>query len=96
MEQKTITRADLTVAVGKSIGFSGIESARLVTDVLDGIIEALATEKVVKISSFGTFTTRDKKERVGRNPKTKVEVPIKARRVVTFRPSNTLRKLVNK
>ena len=95
-EQKTITRADIATAVSKRIGFSWAESSRLVAQVLDELGDALMTEDTVKISSFGTFTVREKKERIGRYPKTKVEVPIKARRVVSFHPSATLRKMVNK
>jgi len=96
IEQKTITRADIASAVSRRIGFSWAESSRLVAQVLDELGNALTEEDNVKISSFGTFTVREKKERIGRNPKTKVEVPIKARRVVSFHPSATLRKMVNK
>jgi integration host factor subunit alpha len=96
VEQKTVTRADIASAVSRRIGFSWAESSRLVAQVLDELGNSLAKEDVVKISSFGTFTVREKKERIGRNPKTKVEVPIKARRVVSFHPSASLRKMVNK
>lgn len=90
-ETKTLTRADLSDAVYQEIGLSRNESAVLVEDVLDLIIEALIVEGVVKISSFGTFSLRNKNERVGRNPKTGEEVPISPRKVLTFRASHVLK-----
>ena len=95
MEQKTITRADITEAIYKELGLSSVESSKLLIQVLEEVSKALEQGKSVKISSFGTFTIHDKKQRIGRNPKTKVEVPITARRVVSFRPSQKLRKAVN-
>ncbi len=87
----TLTRADLADAVNREIGLSRSESADMVEKILGHMCEALSHGQNVKISGFGSFVLRDKGERVGRNPKTGVEVPIAPRRVLTFRASNMLR-----
>ncbi len=87
----TLTRADLSEMVHREIGLSRADSASMVEQVLAFMCEAMAKGENVKISGFGTFVLRDKGERVGRNPKTGIEVPIEARRVLTFRASNMLR-----
>ena len=87
----TLTRADLADIVHREIGLSRAESAGIVEGVLAHMCGALAHGENVKISGFGTFVLRDKAERVGRNPKSGVEVPIAPRRVLTFRASQTLR-----
>jgi integration host factor subunit alpha len=89
--EDTLTRADIAELLNKQIGLSRAESAELVEQVLDLVTEALETGENVKISGFGTFVLRDKNERIGRNPKTGIEVPITPRRVLTFRPSQSLR-----
>lgn len=86
MGQKTLTRMDLSEAVFREVGLSRNESADLVETVLNHMSDALVEGEQVKISSFGTFSIRDKAARVGRNPKTGEEVPINPRRVLTFRP----------
>ncbi|MBO9574702.1 MAG: integration host factor subunit alpha [Sphingobium sp.] len=91
----TLTRADIAELLNKQIGLSRAESAELVEQVLDLVTEALETGENVKISGFGTFVLRDKNERIGRNPKTGIEVPITPRRVLTFRPSQSLRDRVS-
>lgn len=91
MADGTLTRADIAASINRSIGLSRNESARLVESILDHMTTALAAGQNVKISSFGTFVLRDKAERIGRNPKTGVEVPISPRRVLTFRASQTMR-----
>lgn len=96
MEGRTITRADLAEAVYEEVGLSRNESADLVKSVLDEMTQALLDEGKVKISSFGTFSVREKSARVGRNPKTGVEAEIPPRSVVVFRASNTLKDRVNK
>lgn len=96
MEGRTITRADLAEAVYEEVGLSRNESSDLVKSVLDVMTEALMDEGKVKVSSFGTFTVREKSARVGRNPKTGVEAPIPPRKVVVFRASHTLKERVNK
>ncbi len=93
---KTITRADLGNAVYREIGLSLSESMKLVDAVFEEIAEALEKGDNVKLSSFGTFGLRQKKARVGRNPKTGVEVTITPRTVLTFNPSNVLKESVNK
>lgn len=90
-ESDTLTRADLAETLNSKIGLSRAESARLVEMVLDLMGDALVRGENVKISGFGTFVLRDKSGRVGRNPKTGVEVPITPRRVLTFRPSQIMR-----
>ena len=95
MTQKTVTRADLAEAVYGSVGLSRTESAELVERVLSEICDCLAAGETVKLSSFGSFIVRSKGERVGRNPKTGVEVPIDPRRVMVFKPSNVLKAHIN-
>lgn len=91
MSEKTLTRMDLSEAVFREVGLSRNDSAQLVESVLTHMSNALAKGEQVKISSFGTFSVRDKSARVGRNPKTGEEVPIQPRRVLTFRPSHLLK-----
>ncbi len=93
--EKTTTRSTLSEAVFKNVGLSRNESATLVDSVFGEILKSLIQGSDVKISSFGTFVVRQKKERIGRNPKTGQEVPITARSVVTFRASNVLKSKVN-
>ena len=93
--EKTTTRSTLSEAVFKNVGLSRNESATLVDSVFGEILKSLIQGDDVKISSFGTFVVRQKKERIGRNPKTGQEVPITARSVVTFRASNVLKSKVN-
>jgi integration host factor subunit alpha len=92
----TLTRADLADVVHRRLGLSRAESAGLVERVLHHMCHALSEGKNVKISGFGTFILRDKGERVGRNPKTGVEVPIAPRRVMTFRASQIMRDRIAK
>lgn len=95
MAGHTVTRADLCEAVYQKIGLSRTESSKLVEAVLDEICDAVARGENVKLSSFGSFVVRDKGERVGRNPKTGVEVPIEPRRVMVFKPSNVMKARIN-
>ena len=87
----TLTRADLADALHREIGLSRADSAKVVEQILADMCEALSNGENVKISGFGTFVLRDKGERVGRNPKTGVEVAIAPRRVLTFRASQMMR-----
>ena len=91
MTGKTLTRMDLSEAVFREVGLSRNDSAQLVESVLAHMSDALVKGEQVKISSFGTFSVRDKAARVGRNPKTGEEVPINPRRVLTFRPSHLMK-----
>ena len=92
---KTITRADVAEAFYEEIGLSRKDS----NDILDMILDEMTNELVkgndVKLSSFGTFALRNKKARAGRNPKTGVEAVISPRRVISFKPSQTMRKIIN-
>lgn len=90
----TLTRADLAEALHRQVGLSRADSAQIVEQILHEMCNALAEGENVKISGFGTFVLRDKGERVGRNPKTGVEVPIAPRRVLTFRASQMMRERI--
>jgi integration host factor subunit alpha len=95
MEKKTLTRADLSESLHRNIGLSRTESADMVNSVLDLVSDALVEGQSVKLSSFGTFIVRSKRERMGRNPKTGEEVPITPRRVLVFRPSQVMKNVIN-
>lgn len=95
MAGRTITRADLSEAVYQKVGLSRTESTSLVELVLTEISDCLARGETVKLSSFGSFVVRHKGQRIGRNPKTGVEVPIPPRRVMVFKPSNILKNRIN-
>ena len=92
----TLTRADLADTVHRRLGLSRAESAGVVERVLYHMCQALSEGKNVKVSGFGTFILRDKGERIGRNPKTGIEVPIAPRRVMTFRASQIMRDRIAK
>jgi integration host factor subunit alpha len=96
MAGNTLTRADLAEAVYQQVGLSRNESSDFVEHVLDEMMNALISGENVKISSFGSFSTREKGERIGRNPKTGVEVPITPRRVLVFRASHVLKDRISK
>ncbi|AFX99041.1 integration host factor, alpha subunit [Candidatus Endolissoclinum faulkneri L2] len=95
MTGETLTRAHLSEAIYQEVDLSRNESADLVESVLEEIIEALLRGEIVKISSFGSFSVRQKRKRIGRNPKTGEEVTILPRRVLVFRPSHVLRNRIN-
>jgi integration host factor subunit alpha len=95
MAGRTVTRAQLAEAVYEQVGLSRNESAQLLETVLELVADALASGESVKISSFGTFAVRQKRRRIGRNPKTGVEVPILPRKVLVFRPSQVLKARIN-
>ena len=92
----TLTRADLADTVHRELGLSRAESAGFVERVLHHMCHALSEGQNVKISGFGSFILRDKGQRIGRNPKTGVEVPIAPRRVMTFRASQIMRDRIAK
>ena len=95
MGSKNLTRADLADAVFNAVILSQNDSAQMVEYILEEVCAALTRGETVKLSSFGSFQVRHKAERVGRNPKTGVEVPIARRRVVVFRPSRMLKAQIN-
>jgi len=94
MPKKTLTRADLAAALHQEIGVSASDCSHFVEEVLGNIEIALANGEDVKISSFGTFAIRQKKERIGRNPKTNEEYIISSRKVVVFKASQKLKEHV--
>ncbi len=96
MANKTITRADLVDALARRAEMQRGDANRLLTRMLEMIEDSLVAGETVKLSRFGNFNVRAKRQRVGRNPKTGEEVPITPRRVVTFRPSQMLREFVEK
>lgn len=93
---KTVTRADLVEALARRANMQRADANRLLTRMLEMMQDALVDGDTVKLSRFGNFNVRAKRQRVGRNPKTGEEVPITPRRVVTFRPSQMLREFVEK
>jgi integration host factor subunit alpha len=95
VSDKTLTRMDLSEAIFREVGLSRNDSSQLVESVLQHMSDALVAGEQVKISSFGTFSVREKSARVGRNPKTGEEVPINPRRVLTFRPSHLMKERVS-
>ncbi len=91
----TVTRAQLAETIYAQVGLSRNDSAELLETVLERMCQALEAGESVKLSGFGTFSVRQKGKRIGRNPKTGIEVPILPRRVLTFRPSQVLKAQVN-
>ncbi|MBL8543076.1 MAG: integration host factor subunit alpha [Hyphomonadaceae bacterium] len=96
MSGKTITRADLVEALARRANMQRADANRLLTRMLEMMQDTLVEGETVKLSRFGNFNVRAKRQRIGRNPKTGEEVPITPRRVVTFRPSQMLREYVEK
>lgn len=96
MALQTLTRAEIADAINRSVGLSRADGSRLVESLLDHISDALARGEKVKLTGFGTFEVRSKRERVGRNPKTGVEVPITPRRVLSFKAAQSVRDRIAK
>lgn len=91
-----MTKAEIIDAVYEKVGgFSKKEAAEIVEAVFDTMKEVLSEGEKIKISGFGNFVVRSKKERVGRNPQTGDPIPISARRVLTFKPSQVLKGILN-
>ena len=90
-----LTKKDLVNLIYMQIGFSKQVSENLIDDFFQTIVENLSKEKSLKLSNFGTFTIRQKRSRVGRNPKTKKETIISKRNVVLFKPSKVFKDFVN-
>jgi integration host factor subunit alpha len=90
----TLTRADLAETLNRQIGLSRADASTMIESILDHMTDALIDGENVKVSGFGTFVLRDKGQRIGRNPKTGIEVPITPRRVLTFRASQGMRQRV--
>ena len=94
-EKSTVTKADIVEKVYQKIGFSKKEASELVEMVFEQLKNTLIAGEKVKISGFGNFLVRAKNERVGRNPQTGEQIKISARRVLTFRPSQVLKGVLN-
>ncbi len=95
MTEKTLTRMDLAEAVYAEVGLTRKAAQQLVDEVFEELAHTLERGETVKLSTFGNFSVRSKRQRMGRNPKTGVEVPITPRRVLTFRASHILKDRVN-
>jgi integration host factor subunit alpha len=91
----TITKADLTERIVNSVGLNHREAKEMVESFFKEISDTLEAGEEVKLAGFGVFHVRDKPERPGRNPKTGEEIPVSARRVVTFHPSGCLKDAVD-
>ena len=95
MPKKNFTRKDLVDKVYQKLGVSKNFSSQIIDNFFDSLIFDLTQNKKIKISSFGSFQVNQKTERIGRNPKTKIETKITARKVVKFKPSEILREKIN-
>ncbi len=93
--EKTLTRMDLAEAVYQEVGLTRKAAQALVDQVFEELSKVLAKGETIKLSTFGNFSVRSKRQRLGRNPKTGVEVPISARRVLSFRASHILKARMN-
>ena len=92
---KTVTRAEIAETIYEEVGLSRKDSGDILDMMLDEIVQELSKGNEVKLSSFGTFSLRSKKARAGRNPKTGVAAEITPLRVISFKPSQTMRKIIN-
>ena len=95
MIKKNFTRKELSKKVHQNLGFSKNISSMIIDDLFESLSSELIKENIIKISSFGTFESINKKERIGRNPKTKVEAKISARKVIKFKPSLLVKNRLN-
>jgi integration host factor subunit alpha len=95
MSRKNLTKKDLANKLHKNLGFSKNQSFNLVSDFFESIVSELISSDMIKISSFGTLQVFSKKKRIGRNPKTKKEFQISARKVVRFKPSTLIKNKIN-
>ena len=93
--KKNISREDIADTIHSEFGFSRKECLEIVNDIIDIIIDGLKINNSVKIHNFGTFKLKRKKSRIGRNPKTKIEVTIEERNVITFKASKNILNYVN-
>ena len=96
MLKKNLTRKNLSNNVHQNLGFSKNFSSLIIDDFFETLISELIKFGSVKISSFGSFEVFDKKERIGRNPKTKIEAKIVARKVLKFKPSKIFKEKLNR
>ena len=96
MNKKNFTRKDLSNKIYKEIGFSKKFSSEIIDNFFESLVSELIKSKKIIISSFGTFKVVNKRERIGRNPKTKIEAKISSRKVVKFKPSLIFKEKINK
>ena len=95
MKKKNVTRADLETNIHKNLGFSKLLCKKITQDFFDVVKEFVNKNDQLKIAKFGTFHKKHKKERIGRNPKTKIETMISSRKVIKFKPSIDLKNKIN-
>ena len=93
--KKNISREDIANSIYDEFGFAKKECLQIVHDIIELIIDGLSSKGIVKIHNFGTFKLKRKKSRIGRNPKTKEEVLIKDRNVITFKASRNILNYIN-
>ena len=96
MLKKNFTRKNLSSNIHQNLGFSKNISSLIIDDFFESLVSELVKFNKIKISSFGVFQVVEKKERIGRNPKTKAEATISARRIVKFKPSNKIKDKLNR
>ena len=95
MVTKNFTKKDLTNKIYQNLGFSKNYSSIIIDDFIESLISELIKTNIIKISSFGTFKILNKKERLGRNPKTKIEAKISARKIIKFKPTLSVKEKLN-
>ena len=95
MIKKNLTRKDITNRLHSRLGISRNLLGNILDDFFESLVTELITKKKIKISSFGTFEVKNKKERIGRNPKNKIEFKISSRKIVKFKPSDKIKKKLN-
>ena len=95
MLKKNFTRKNLSNKIYRNLGFSKNISSNIVDDFFETLVSEIAKSNKVKISSFGTFQVVNKNERIGRNPKTKIEAKISSRKIVKFKPSSFFKERLN-
>ena len=95
MIKKNLTRKDITNQLHKKLGLSKNLLGNILDDLFESLVSALIIKKKIKISSFGTFEVKDKRARIGRNPKNKIEFKISSRKIVKFKPSDMIKKKLN-
>ena len=95
MKRINLTKKEIINSIYMQIGFSKVISETLLDDIFDILLQNILKHKKVKISKFGTFELRYKKQRIGRNPKTNQEIPISERNVILFKASKEFKKFIN-
>lgn len=96
MTKKTVTRQELADALSQEVGLNKQEAAKILDHTLNMMVDSIVDEGQLKLSAFGSFNVREKSTRIGRNPRTGVEVPITPRKTISFKASNQLKSRVEK